>query len=387
MGEVKVEYLKGNDAMQDEFIDFVNYVFHMNGKDNDFYRALPKLYKKEYHPCEANYMTLENGRIVAAVGSFPGKLSVCGTTLSYYGIGNVAVNPYCRSKGYMTKLMDKAIEDMLEEDVDFTVLTGRRNRYSYFSYEMVGRKYCLWMDERNIKHSKYAEGSSDFEFKRVSEQDSEVFQCIARLQEKQPFHYFRDNDKIYDILMTWRPVIYSILENENFAGYLLMYDNNKVQEILLEQPLKLQKVVAAFVTKEKKDGVTFELPEFQRNYIDALTDLAENVSSQVSSNFSVFHYQRVIEAFLNLKASTDTLVDGEVTLVIHGRRDKERLHIEVKNGLISVTPTDLPADYEFTHSQAMEYLFHNYSPLRNQSAPYLQSWFPLPLYIYPADLV
>lgn len=387
MGEVKVEYLKGNDAMQDEFIDFVNYVFHMNGKDNDFYRALPKLYKKEYHPCEANYMTLENGRIVAAVGSFPGKLSVCGTTLSYYGIGNVAVNPYCRSKGYMTKLMDQAVEDMLKEDVDFTVLTGRRNRYSYFSYEVVGRKYSLWMDERNIKHSKYAEDSLDFEFKRVSEQDSEVLRRIARLQEKQPLHYIRDNDKIYDILMTWQPVIYEIIDNEDFAGYLVLYDNNTVKEIYLEQPLKLREAVAAFVTKVKKNGVTFELPGFQRTYIDALAELAENVSIQVCENFSVFHYQRVVDAFLNLKALTDTLPDGEVTLLIHGKRTKEKIHIEVKKGVIRVTQTDQLADYEFTHSQAMEFLFHNYSSLRNQSALFLQSWFPLPIYIYPADLV
>jgi predicted acetyltransferase len=387
MGEVKVEYIKGNDAMQDEFIDFVNYVFHMNGKDNDFYRALPKLYKKEYHPCEANYMALENGRIVAAVGSFPGKLSVCGTTLSYYGIGNVAVNPYCRSKGYMTKLMDKAVEEMLEEDVDFTVLTGRRNRYSYFSYEVVGRKFSLWMDERNIKHSKYAAGSSDFEFKRVSEQDSEVLRSIAELQEKQPLHYFRDTNKIYDILMTWQPVIYEIIENAAFAGYLVLYDNNNVKEIYMEQPLKIREAVSAFVTKVKKDGVTFELPEFQRTYIDALMEIAENVSNQVCENFSVFHYQRVVEAFLNLKALTDTLPDGEVTLLIHGKRAEEKIHIKVNNGLISVTQTDQSADYEFTHSQAMEFLFHNYSPIRNQSVLYLQSWFPLPLYIFPADLI
>ncbi|MDF2909051.1 MAG: acetyltransferase, family [Herbinix sp.] len=387
MGEVKVEYLKGNDAMQDEFIDFVNYVFHMNGKDNDFYRALPKLYKKEYHPCEANNMTLENGRIVAAVGSFPGRLSVCGTTLSYYGIGNVAVNPYCRSKGYMTTLMDKAVEEMLEEDVDFTVLTGRRNRYSHFSYEVVGRKFSLWMDERNIKHSNYGKGSSNFEFKRVSEQDSEVLRNITELQEKQPLHYYRDTNKIYDILMTWQPVIYEIIENAAFAGYLVLYDNNKVKEIYMEQPLKLREAVAAFVIKEKKDGITFELPEFQRIYIDALTELAENVSSQVCGNFSVFHYQKVIEAFLNLKAMSTTMADGGVILFIHGKRSEEKLHIKIKNGLVSVSQTDLSADYEFTHSQAMEFLFQNYSPLRNQSALYLQSWFPLPLYIFPADLI
>jgi predicted N-acetyltransferase YhbS len=387
MGEVKVEFLKGNDAMQDEFIDFVNYVFHMNGKDNDFYRVLPKLYKKECHPCESNYVTLENGRIVAAVGSFPGQLSVCGTTLSYYGVGNVAVNPYSRSKGYMKKLMNMAVEDMLQEDVDFTLLTGRRNRYSYFSYEIAGRKYCLWMDESNVKHSKYAEGSKGYEFRKVSEQDSEILGRISELQEKQPFHYIRSREKTYDILMTWQPVIYAIFEHEVFTGYLVLYDNNTVKEILLEQPLKIREAVAAFVTKEKKEGVTFELPEFQRNYIDALTELSENVSIQVGENFSVFHYDKVIEAFLKLKSLTDPLADGEVTLLIHGKRADERIHIKVEGGQISVTQTEESADYEFNHTEAMEFLFHSYSTLRNQAAQHIQTWFPLSIYIYPADLV
>ena len=387
MGEVKVEFLKGNDAMQDEFIDFVNYVFHMNGKDNDFYRVLPKLYKRDYHPCESNYVTLENGRIVAAVGSFPGRLSVCGTELSYYGIGNVAVNPYSRSKGYMKKLMNMAVEDMIKEDVDFTLLTGRRNRYSYFSYEIAGRKYCLWMDESNVKHSKYVEASLGFDFRKVKDTDHDILNNIAILQEKQPFHYIRSKDKTFDILMTWQPVVYAIFEQEVFAGYLVLYDNNTVKEILMEQPSKLREAVAAFVAKEKKDGVTFELPEFQRDYIDALTELAENVSIQVGENFSVFHYDKVIEAFLKLKSIHDPLTDGEVTIFIHGKRAEERIHIKVEGGQISVTQTEEEADYEFTHSQAMEFLFHSYSPVRNLAQQHLQSWFPLSIYIYPADLV
>jgi len=387
MNELKVEHLKGNDSMQEEFIDFVNYVFHMNGKDNDFYRVLPKLYKKEYHPCESNYVTLENGRIVAAVGSFPGQLSVCGTNLSYYGIGNVAVNPYSRSKGYMKKLMNMAVEDMLKEDVDFTLLTGRRNRYSYFSYEIAGRKYSLWLDESNVKHSKYGDAALDYEFIKVTEQDSDILSKIAELQEKQTLHYIRNREKTFDILMTWQPVVYAVLEKKEFAGYLVMYDNSTVKEFLLVHPEKTRETVAAFVVKEKKEGVNFEFPEFQRTYIDAMTELAENVSIQVGENFSVFHYQKVVEAFLQMKAMTDSLMDGEVTLLIHGKRAEERIHISVKNQEISVTATDLPADYEFTHAEAMEFIFHSYCPKRNHATQFLSTWFPLSIYIYPADLV
>ena len=33
---------RGNISMQDEYMDFINYVFGFNGRDRDFYKLLPK---------------------------------------------------------------------------------------------------------------------------------------------------------------------------------------------------------------------------------------------------------------------------------------------------------------------------------------------------------
>lgn len=401
--ETKVQHLIAKDSMQDELIDFINYVFHMNGKDDDFYRMLPKLYKREYHPCRYNYVTLENNRIVAAVGSFPGEVEIAGTTLSYYGIGNVAVNPYCRSKGYMKQLMNMAVEDMKKKDVDFTLLTGRRNRYSYFSYEVVGRRYQLWLDESNIKHSAEGKSNRSFRFHKVKEEDIELISAIADLHNRQSFHYVRPVDKVFDIMLTWQASIFSIHEGESFAGYFILYENS-IKEFYLEHPEQVKKVVADFVTTAYQEegtflqenfkegnpfrqGIIFELPEFQRNYIDDISELAEHVSIHVAENFSVFHYCKVLEPLFRLKASQDMIPDGEVVLLIHGAKSEERLLIKSSNREVSVTTTDRDYDYEFSHKEAMEILFGNYSPSRNKLSLLMQTWFPLPIYIFPADLV
>ena len=383
--DLQVQFVKGNASMQDELIDFINYVFHLNGTDNDFYRSLPKLYKKEYHPCEANYITLENGRIVAAVGSYPGESTVGDTPLSFYGIGNVAVNPYCRSKGYMKKLMNMAVEDMFAREVDFSVLSGRRNRYAYFSYEMAGSKYCLWLDQANVKHANITM-DGDYQFKQVKEEDTEVLREIDELQSKQPLRYYRASEKLLDILRSWQATVYSIYDAGSFAGYLVRYDKS-VKEILLTQPVRIKEIVIAFASTEMKDGVTFELPEFQREYIDSIAELAENVTIQTVENFTVFNYKKVIEAYLKLKAVYEVLEDGKVTLLIHGKKKEEQLYIEVKNNTVTVADTRLTPDYEYSHLEAMSVLFQNYSPLRNQLPRNLKTWFPLPFYIYPADMV
>jgi predicted acetyltransferase len=383
---VKVEYRKGNDSLQDEFIDLINYVFHMNGKDSDFYRLLPKLYKKECHPCGYNFMALEDGKIKAAVGSFPGTVKVCGMTLTYSGIGNVAVHPYSRSKGYMKELMKQAVEQMKEDDADFSVLGGRRHRYSYFSYETAGRLFSFWMDENNIRHALGKGRKERFRFSLVNGNDTAALKSISQLQQKQPLFYERKEDKLFDILKNWAQVdIYGIYEEQRFAGYLLCYNKNYVREIMLDKKDDITEAIAEFGLSYATDGLTVEIPDYQCEFAEAVSFLAEEVTIKDNQNYSVFHYDRVIEAFLRLKSQTDKLADGEVVLFIHGKKKDEKLLITVKDNIISVTPTDQNTEYEYTHLEAMSLLFGTYSPLRSKLPMEVQTWLPLPIFMFPAD--
>ena len=123
---------RGNSAMHADFIDFINYVFGFNGNNQEFIKLLPKLYKPEYLPCENNYVVTEDGKLKAAIGVFPRKLDVMGTVLKVDGVGNVAVHPYSRSKGYMRELLHTAVDEMIASGTDMSDLGGLRQRYGYF---------------------------------------------------------------------------------------------------------------------------------------------------------------------------------------------------------------------------------------------------------------
>ncbi|MDF2586188.1 MAG: acetyltransferase, family [Anaerocolumna sp.] len=386
--EKNVLFTKGNDAYHDELIDLINYVFNMNGRENDFYRLLPKLYKKEYHPSQFNYLALEDNKIKAAVGSYPGEMYVCGSKLTYEGIGNVAVHPYCNSKGYMKILMNQAVDAMIRNDVDFSSLAGRRNRYAYFSYEIVGRKYSFWLDESNIKHNFRKDRKERFQFVLVDEKNVIALDEIAKLQNKQITYYEREDSKLFDYLKNWKDVdVYGIYEENRFSGYLLCYNKNTIKEIQLTTKEDIQDVVADFLNNVTKSGLTLEVPDYQRYYVDSLSKIAESVSIQDKENFSVFNYGKVIEAFLKLKAKTDPIADGEIVFNIHGKKKDEKLLISVKGETITVKPTEQETTYEYAHLEAMQLLFGNYSPLRTKLPIEVQSWLPLPLYIFPADEV
>ena len=136
--EKNMYYGRGTAEMFDDYLDFINYVFGFNGDSSDFKKLLPKLYKYEYEPAVNSFVALEDGKFRAAVGAFDHDMSVCGTRIKTRGIGNVAVHPYFRGCGYMKKLMNMALDDMIEEGIDLSVLGGRRQRYHYFSYDKLG---------------------------------------------------------------------------------------------------------------------------------------------------------------------------------------------------------------------------------------------------------
>ena len=55
-------------------------------------------------------MVTEDGVIKDAIGAYNHEITVCGMKLLCRGIGNVAVHPETRGKGYMKVTMNAALE-------------------------------------------------------------------------------------------------------------------------------------------------------------------------------------------------------------------------------------------------------------------------------------
>ena len=71
--------------MRDDYLDFINLVFGFNGRDPDFLKMYPNLYKAEYDPCYNNFVATEDGKLRAAIGVYPRTFSVMGEVLLSHG--------------------------------------------------------------------------------------------------------------------------------------------------------------------------------------------------------------------------------------------------------------------------------------------------------------
>ena len=383
----EIYYGRGNEMLYDDYMDFINYVFGFNGNGQDFKKLLPKLYKPAFKPVESSYITLEDGKLRAAVGAFDHKLMVCGTELKCRGIGNVAVHPYHRSRGFMRALMNMSVDDMIADGVVLSELGGRRQRYNYFSYEKTGTAYHFSVNSDNIRHCFGAEPDKyrTVSLRRLSADDTGFLSDIGRLLASQPYNPCRPSAELYDIMSAWGCCVYAVLKADTFAGYAVA-GSKSVHEIMLADDNDF--IPAIIALYEKFDGAySITLPPFRPEYIKKLYRVCEGYEIVTDKSFSVLNYRVVTEAFAKLKLTYTEVPDGELTLLVHGRAGDERLRIAVCGGEASVSEHTGTCELELDHIDAMNMLFSPMCPGREALSDFARLLLPLPIWLYYADAV
>lgn len=370
---------RGLPQMREELIEFLNLCFGFDGKEKDFIKLLPKLYKEQYCPCEHNYVVMEDQEIKSAIGVYSRELSVCGERISLHGVGNVAVHPDSRSKGYMKRLLSLAVDDMIKSGADMSDLGGLRQRYQYFSYEPVGTKLLFEITENNMRHCFGDSPLKPFIFEEITE-DCPYLDDIVALHESAPFYSKRAKEDFVDIARSWEVKPWLIRENDRFVGYFI----DDVAELRLVNREDFNDFIRNYVAERGR--IMLQLPIYDIDLIEKAYKIYESVSVSADQSYTIFNFEKVIRAFLKLKTSYSSLPDGELVVCINGVAGKENIKICVRNNAISVLSTDQIPGIILEHKEAVSYFFGAISPQRAKN-PYANSWFPLPLCLCSADHV
>lgn len=383
---------RGNASMYDDYLDFINYVFGFNGREQDFPKLLPKLYGRADDPAANSYVLTENGKLKAAVGAFDHSMTVCGRELKCRSIGNVAAHPYAKSRGFMKRLMNMAVEDMVHDGIVMSTLGGRRQRYNYFSYEKSGTTYRFTVNPDNMRHTYGSDRSARhrFDIRVVKADDSASLDAIESLLARQQYVPVRPRARLYDILRSWKMVPVALWEEDRFAGYAVLRDNAVTEWLMVEESAEeIADAIICLFDWKGASGMTFKLPAFAPAYIEVLYPLAEGYAMEINESYSVLNFTAVADAFLALKATYADLPDGKLTLLIHGRAGDERITLTVEGGKTAVRPADegeMP-DAELGHLEAINLLFSAFCPARDRLPDHARLWLPLPIWMYAADEV
>lgn len=382
MGEIY--FGRGRREQYDEYMDFINFVFGFNGRDNDFRRLLPKLYGEDDDPATNSYIAEVDGKLRGAVGAYPFEMNVCDVRLRGVGIGNVASHPSDAGKGNMTRLLTMAVDDMIKSGCDLAVLGGQRQRYNHFSFESVGVQYSIELNRTNMRHA-YGEYETDVRLQRLDRDDECTLDKIAELSSSEPFFQKRERESLFDILCTWEAAPYVFTRGEEFIGYCVMGGGGGISEIHSVNKRDYLDMMKALLAE--RSSVKLSISDFHAELLTLLLPICESVSVGCNHMFTVFSYRRVIKAFAELKATYAHISDGELKALIHGRAGDERLLIAVRNGKVSVEEFDGEPDIELEHLEAMRFFFAPVEPGRRDLSCFAADLFPLPIFQYSADAV
>ena len=378
---------RGSHIPYADYMDLINLSFGFTTPETQFLGLLPKLYKEEYRPQDQNYVVTEDGVLTTAVGAYDHEISVCGHRLACRGIGNVAVHPDHRSKGYMKDAMNAALQDMIKDGIVLSTLGGRRQRYLYFGYDKAGSLYNFHVSRDNIRHV-YGDLTAPFTVREVTTPADPVIDSMVALNEASPVNPLRPRDRYLDIANSWKAKLLAILDGARFVGYCVLVGGKSVSEIQTVSDGEFMSAIRslyAFIG----EGFGVNLPAHQFSYRRDITPIAEGMSLGHAMHFNILNYRAAVEAFLDLKLQYESLPDGSVVLLIHGYAGDERIRVSVKNGEGGVESVDTaePADYELTHPEAISFLFSPISPLREAANDLCKLWFPLPICMAHADEV
>jgi len=380
---------RGNEKDYAEFMDLINLTFGFEDESVQFLRLLPKLYKPECKPVENNVVLKVNDEMRSAVGLFYNKMNVCSEELLCGGIGNVAVHPDHRGKGYMKAVMAYCLDEMKQKMCDISFLGGQRQRYGYFSFQPGG--ICI-RSEFNVSNFRHLFGSnyrSAFVCREVTAETDPAVEYIEHLHNDSPCKMYRDHDKYFDIIKSWRHRPFVVFDkSDKFIGYFITDEEKKwITEFRSCKKEDIKEMTAAMFEACGQKKITLNFPEFEKDNIMFFENNAENISYNHVDMFSVFNFEKVLRAFLKLKTTYAKLPDGELKIRILGEKTPENLKIILKNNTVTLTESYEYPNFILTHDEAMKLFFALYSDKRYDLPPECASWFPLPLYIYQPDNV
>jgi len=375
----------GTKADEKILIETLDEVF-FSEEDTRFLTLLPKLYKEQYNPAENNIILKEDGVIKAAVGCFPINVTAAGRKLRIMGIGNVAVTKDCRRKGYMIDLMNMALEKMIAEGYDYSLLGGQRQRYEYFGYVPAGSGINFTINKGNISRIRNGNTETDFTAETLEESNTEAIAKIKALYDKMPFHAERKEEEMVDILRSWGCTPYVVCLGGEFKGYFVM-KKGYLAEVKAVNTDDLLDIFLCIMKASESESVSFTAPVYDTETCDFMAKRCCGMAVCHVEQLNIFNYAKFIEAFLTIKAERINLCSGTLNVLVHGYAKDEKIAVTVDGKSVTVAETDAEPDVELDNLEAVAFFAGNYAVKRLSLPAFAQNWFPVDFFMHGQDNV
>lgn len=365
----------------EEFDAFMRFMERAYGHSRAFFqRFYGQLYRPTPEACANCYVIEDAGQIVSHVGLFPLHISATGISLTLGGIGGVATLPEARGKGYMTRLLHHAIEEMRARGYPASWLGGDRQRYNMFGWEMAGLAYQLTFTHRSLSWH-------DVTPTPVEEVlPDEAHPIIAKLQHRSACHAQRphlDAQLRHPDLRVW-------LADD---GYVIAKgqerDHVKIIELISASGNEVG-LLRAVLDWNFADDVTWELSAWEHERLARVVPCAAGWRMKEHGMVRINDLTALLTAALPiLTKRAAALRDTTTTIRIRERDRITETTIRVQDGAVQTRAGQHAAPtVELSLLNVARLLLGGPAPAGLAELPSgLQALFPIPVYVPPFDRV
>jgi len=362
-----------------EWDEFMRFLERSYGHPRDFFtHILPELYRTDEDALSCFLVLERDGKIVSHVGLFPLELTCFGVDMVVGGIGGVATSPEYRGKGYMSMLLDRAIELMKERGWPLSVLWGDRQRYYYFGWDIAGLKYSLTITRRAIDRTKVE--ACDVE--EVSAE--EAIRIIEGLQSILPQRVKRRH-----LLAVLKKSFLRKWLGED--GYVISSGDGYRPPRILEiaSPTgRERELIMGVMDKCFQDSATIDVNAFDVERLERLLGVASYWTLGAEGQFHIMDLAGLLEPFRELFSKrAEALHDFDLAIGLKFRDKVDSATISVKNGVFDVKRGRSTSNYvELDECEGARFILGG--PSSNLgNAGLFSPLLPLPLHIPEIDHV
>lgn len=377
-----INYRIAEQCDMESIIDFANMVFSMLRVPHNFEEMLPKVYAAPNLQPEIHVIAEEDGRLCGCLGMLVFPLRVAGETLRVGYLGTMAVHPRVRGRGTMGTLMEKQIERGKAMGLDMMVLGGQRQRYARHGFETCGATIGYSISAANVRHAMVQVDANGLSFAPMQREDVSF---ALSLYEALPVSGARTAENFLACVQSYREKPYTVTKQGEPVGYLVTsQDGQRITELVMKDDMWILSAIKGYMQEMGMRSLRVDAALHDETLNGLLAPLCEAYTVSPNCMLRMLNPERVIAAYMNLKAGIEPLADGRLVLSCG---EAGTVEINVADGEIAVCSTDVPAELALSDQQAAMLLFgyNRFGVPADIRGRAPESWFPLPLRIPEPD--
>lgn len=346
----------------------------------DFRKELPRMWIKDNVHMGRHLGAFEGDKLCAVVGVYPLALKIQGRPFLFATTGNVATLPECEGKGYMNALFSEAMRELERMNADAARLGGARQRYSRFGYDGCSTVYRFHLETRNRERF-FKDAGQDITFQKIEPGDTQILAFALELAKKHSIYVERypenEYQDVYLAMCNREKTPYVALRNGDPIGYVCASSNGL--DIGEHRAISCADTVSMLCAWQRCShaAITFEIAPFMVEELRIFSAGCESYEITYPSRFKIINWSGIVDALLKLKASYETLAEGEWILGIEGYG---AIRCFVNSASVGCEKTEVTPELTLDVLQASRLLFGPMPAYSVAEVPnFVKGWLPLPL--------